>query len=724
MSTVLSPTRRIAACAAALFLVVAGAWWFYAGPSPKEASPPVPRYVGDESCRACHREIFQNYRRTAMGRSWYRPDPSSTVEDYTKNNHVYDASRDLHYQMIARDGEFFQREYRLDDHGKVTHELIRPVSYVVGSGNHVRSYVTDSNGYLTQMPISWYTDEKKWDLSPGYHRFNHRFDRPIRPTCFACHNDYAHYVPWSNNRYEGELPTGIGCERCHGPAEWHVHEYRDGIAPPAGAAHPAIVNPANLSPALSNDVCFQCHLQGDAEFVNPGKGPFDFRPGMRLADCRSVYLAEAEDDEKFGIASHATRMVLSRCYVESGGRLTCIVCHDPHLPLADYPVENYRAGCQTCHESGACNRIGDSSPADRQDNCVFCHLPRGEPSDVQHTVFTDHWIRRRLPHAKLTESAATKPRNLDSGQRPADQSMNSRSMPPTRPGDEGFESKPIVPLRDFFDDARNRDERDGMAQLTFATVKGSKLNLQFGLGQLNQLAAHRPLSSEAWSKMGRAALLSGQFGHARVAFEQAIETDPTDAAAVMGLGLALRMSGQPEAALVHLERAIRLAPDQLETYPPAAEILAQQGIPEKAVSLLEHALSRNPHQPTALAALAWLKCYATGEISHGLAIYRTAIELDPDNVALRVAIAEAYLVENDLSAARSHLFEALRQAPQHVPTLAALGRLEIRVHDPNQAVQWFSKVLELDAQNVEARQALRRLSQPPGPDALESKLAK
>src|SRR5512142_1513018 len=46
-------------------------------------------YIGSEACAGCHRGIWETYRRTGMGRSFYRPSPLNTVEDYTGKNTFY-----------------------------------------------------------------------------------------------------------------------------------------------------------------------------------------------------------------------------------------------------------------------------------------------------------------------------------------------------------------------------------------------------------------------------------------------------------------------------------------------------------------------------------------------------------------------------------------------------------------------------------------------------------
>ena len=133
------------------------------------------------------------------------------------------------------------------------------MKYALGSGTRGIAYLVDNDGRLFQSPISWYSQKRRWDLSPGYREANAHFNRPIEPVCLFCHANRVQPVALTVNRYEEPLFRGnaIGCERCHGPGELHVHGQKvvDG-------RDLTIVNPRHLEPALRANVCEQCHLLG------------------------------------------------------------------------------------------------------------------------------------------------------------------------------------------------------------------------------------------------------------------------------------------------------------------------------------------------------------------------------------------------------------------------------------------------------------------------------
>ena len=50
-------------------------------------TPPAPNaYVERDICSTCHSAIAKTYALTGMGRSFYRPQPQTAVEDFSRGN--------------------------------------------------------------------------------------------------------------------------------------------------------------------------------------------------------------------------------------------------------------------------------------------------------------------------------------------------------------------------------------------------------------------------------------------------------------------------------------------------------------------------------------------------------------------------------------------------------------------------------------------------------------
>ena len=52
-------------------------------------------------CAGCHRNIWESYRKTGMGRSFYRPLPENIVEDFQDKNTFYHQPSDSYFAMLA-----------------------------------------------------------------------------------------------------------------------------------------------------------------------------------------------------------------------------------------------------------------------------------------------------------------------------------------------------------------------------------------------------------------------------------------------------------------------------------------------------------------------------------------------------------------------------------------------------------------------------------------------
>ena len=111
------PSRRkslIVAIAAAAILLVFTTDIFRS----QVQAAPGNEYVDAQICAQCHRQIAEDYSKTGMGRSLFRPSPANTVEDYTKNHEFYHSTSDTHYSMIERGGGYYQRRWQIGFGGK------------------------------------------------------------------------------------------------------------------------------------------------------------------------------------------------------------------------------------------------------------------------------------------------------------------------------------------------------------------------------------------------------------------------------------------------------------------------------------------------------------------------------------------------------------------------------------------------------------------------------
>lgn len=351
------------------------------------------KYVGREACKECHILNYLSYLRTGMGLSFDTATPQKSAAVVGPDSILFDPYKNLYYLPFWEQDTLFIMEFRLE--GKDTvHKRIERVDYVVGSGQHTNSHIYLSGSYAYQVPFTYYTQDGRFDFPPGFEDGqNSRFSRKIGLECMSCHNAFPDFIMGSENKYH-HIPDGIDCERCHGPGEAHVRQFKQGIVIDTSKyIDYSIVNPGKLDPELQTDLCARCHLQGTM-VLKPGKSFYDFKPGMRLTNVMDIFMPLFEGGkDDFIMASHYERMSQSKCYIESNNGFNCITCHNPHKSRVEVQIQKYLRVCAGCHSEPQtiCSEVKYTRDI-VQDNCIHCHMREEGSRDIPHVKVHDHKI--------------------------------------------------------------------------------------------------------------------------------------------------------------------------------------------------------------------------------------------------------------------------------------------------------------------------------------------
>ena len=562
--------------------------------------PMLPRsdFAGSAACTECHRDIAQAYQSHSMASSLWEAASAPEIEDLSKGNSF--SPDDRHWYSVEKTAEgVFHHERLIDPEGETLYDQSVQVDFVIGSGHQGRSYLIQRGGMLFMSPITWYSHAAKWDLSPQYKLPTHRrFGRRINDGCVNCHAGRVNEIRGTSERY-GTPPfyeLAIGCERCHGPGAEHIQFRRGG---PGQPGDDPIVNPAKLDPACREDICAQCHLQGEGTYARHGYEIGDFRPGQRLEETCVIFVegTRMTSQGTTKAVSQVEQMRASRCFQKSEGKFGCCSCHDPHSkPREAELVAVYRKKCLACHEHQAC-RLPEAERMTLQsdDSCIACHMPKLGASDVPHTSQTDHRVLKRPTQ---------------------DLPANSTGLP------------------DIYDNAETRLPR---AAVDYA--RG------LWLAENAEKKTDRTLAARAIP------LLTG-----------ALKEFPDDTRILNGLGTASAVSGRFEDSLNYWKKSLAIDPDGEQTLEMLMITLHNNGRQGEAKTYLERLLKLNPYKATLWGRYAGLLS-RDGEWNGAIEAAKKSMELDPSVLQTYQFLADAYRRTGDAEKSRyySDKFEKIQK---------------------------------------------------------------
>lgn len=567
-------------------------------------------YVGSEACKKCHAAIYESYARHSMAKTGLRPLSSldakwlARIFDEGAEHPVRHEQSGYSYRPF-RDGEkYFVEEFIDDESGKRVHSWTQPITHALSAGAYGMAFYFRQGERLFHVPIDYYAQIDRWDLDPGASRGNPRFSSVMETFCISCHSDYPRMRAETVDAFVDPLPSGVGCERCHGPGAAHV----------ASSKPEDVVNPPRLSTARQIDVCAQCHESSNS-MLRADRHDFSFRPGERLDAYRINWIEEPVAPDRFLLLGHPERMIQSACFRGSGGKLVCTSCHDPHESSFDQPASYWDQKCNACHHDRPCTE-DPKVRAEKSDHCVVCHMRKGPPTRPTQVTLTDHWIQRKPPPIRPGESLPERLAPWAQRFGETDEGNDLRAIEVAAWVEAGrddeaakrvaaaLEGWPHVPrlyrwiaehcgpgasfdCGAVYAKVLNFQPNDAVALIGYARASFDRGAEDEALHALERMLALDPDSLGALETRGIHFFRTGKTNEARPSFEHA-ESQPFAVVSHVALGALARHDGRSADAIAELEAARKIEPRDGWIFEALAALYAKSG-DEGHADALEHA---------------------------------------------------------------------------------------------------------------------------------------
>lgn len=704
-------------------------------PPPRESSvlrAPRADFVGAERCASCHRAEFAAWQASTHGRAGGAPSPDRVIGRFDgspirfANATVIPRVRRGVYEFEVRPRHDSVQVLRVDG--------VIGAGRIHGGGT--QGYVTDrGDGSWRFLPFEWSRQSAAWFCNTnsrsgrGWAVITPAMrleecgdwppvrvlgDHPRFANCQSCHASQAMVV--LDTMVQGYVTRftslAINCESCHGPGERHVRLAESGtLATGADLGFAAL---ATLDKEASVGVCLQCHAVKDR--LRPG-----FVSGEPLARYYSVLLPMLGDrplhpDGRTRTFAYQDGHLYSDCYVSGG--MTCTSCHDPHgqgyrsvtgEPLRDRFDDRQ---CTSCHLSKQANAASHTKHPEGTVTCVSCHMParqqpetrpreNGSSSRIVQYARYDHTIGVPRPEVDASLGMASACAGCHRDASVAEQAAWMQrwwgALKPSVPRD--------FAAGQFVDAARVLEEQASI---------GGRLS-EADAGRLRKLARSPDVDVRAIA-LATLHLMRGDTPSVRQLLSDALQVEGEHDAAlrdrwatILGyLGDQRAASGAIADAILAYQRALEVQPSNARIRLSLAE--AQRSSGDLPAAVRSYRASLDADQ---LAPLAWVNfgiaLAEAGDTTGAMTSLARAAMLDAAEPLAWYNLGNLVLLRGDLRRAREYYARAASADPGIATVHFQLARVSLLVADSAGALRHLRRGLALDSSDALARAEAERL---------------
>lgn len=224
----------------------------------------------------------------------------------------------------------------------------------------------------------------------------------------------------------------------------------------------------------------------------------------------------------------------------------------------------------------------------------------------------------------------------------------------------------------------------------------------------NSLIQKEPDYVPAWLGMAEVDLDLKKLDDSAAALKKVLASDPDDAnAQVLDARLDLARTNTAD-GIAELERLIRTYRQAPQIHYQLALAYIMDGKIDKAMNQLHETVDLQPNFPPATFLLAQLDVQR-GDVGSALTLLKPLIAQQPDLIEPKLLLADVYRLQNDFNDAMAIYQQLEKSFPNNPNVLLLAGSASVQQFNEDAARADFNRVLQMDPNNVSAREQLIEL---------------
>jgi len=320
----------------------------------------VSQYVGAESCKSCHQEAYND---------WKRSDHFYSMQLATKE--YVKADFNTTYSADGIDYKFYMQDsiYMVEVTDQNTPTKSFEVAYTFGWEPLQQYLLKSDRGMFQTLRASWDTENNVWFhqvagtiVEPHDWLSWSRGGQNWNTMCSSCHSTHLkkNYNEDSDSFHTTYKEINVACESCHGSGKKHIDAQED------KSVNDPYKNKKLTEQKIQVDNCGACHAR--RTMLEDLSDPSDdfFQRFIPQTLTSAFYEADGQiKEEDFVYAS----FVSSKMYQHD---VKCSDCHNSHTGLVKIKGNNL---CLQCHEPKYNSRKHHFHKENSEGaQCINCHM--------------------------------------------------------------------------------------------------------------------------------------------------------------------------------------------------------------------------------------------------------------------------------------------------------------------------------------------------------------